>query len=242
MKHKTFLRSVFYAALCLVGLSLNANVQAATLSFYCITNTSSSNCTTGQAQFTVDVSAFNILPTNTSGVLFWFKNTGANASSITDIYFDDGSLLNLAGLIDKDQDTNTYAPTYVGNTGVDFTQQVLDKVSPSNLPGGKDIADPFIATGMFMADSDSPVPVNGINPGEALGIFFTLQGSQTYSNVISELASGQLRVGIHTQAFASGNSVSLVNNPVPVPAAAWLFGSGLLSLLGIARRRQGKKI
>ena len=26
--------------------------------------------------------------------------------------------------------------------------------------------------------------------------------------------------------------------PVPVPAAVWLFGSGLLGLLGVARRRK----
>lgn len=29
-----------------------------------------------------------------------------------------------------------------------------------------------------------------------------------------------------------------VMNPVPVPAAAWLFGSGLLGLVGVARRRR----
>jgi hypothetical protein len=32
--------------------------------------------------------------------------------------------------------------------------------------------------------------------------------------------------------------VSTVMSTVPVPAAAWLFGSGLLGLLGIARRRR----
>ncbi|MFV1998506.1 MAG: VPLPA-CTERM sorting domain-containing protein, partial [Acidiferrobacterales bacterium] len=33
-------------------------------------------------------------------------------------------------------------------------------------------------------------------------------------------------------------SLSGVASPVPVPAAAWLFGSGLLSLVGISRRRK----
>jgi hypothetical protein len=33
-------------------------------------------------------------------------------------------------------------------------------------------------------------------------------------------------------------SGDVVNNPVPVPAAVWLFGSGLLGLVGIARRKK----
>lgn len=39
---------------------------------------------------------------------------------------------------------------------------------------------------------------------------------------------------------ASGNVIStdiLNQSPIPVPAAVWLFGSGLLGLVGIARRR-----
>ncbi|VAW52066.1 hypothetical protein MNBD_GAMMA05-608 [hydrothermal vent metagenome] len=33
-------------------------------------------------------------------------------------------------------------------------------------------------------------------------------------------------------------SISATNTTVPVPAAAWLFGSGLLGLVGVARRRR----
>lgn len=41
-------------------------------------------------------------------------------------------------------------------------------------------------------------------------------------------------------AFTSNiiNSGSVINQPVPIPAAVWLFGSGLLGLTGIARRRK----
>jgi hypothetical protein len=35
------------------------------------------------------------------------------------------------------------------------------------------------------------------------------------------------------------NDVYAVFAPVPIPAAVWLFGSGLLGLVGIARRRRG---
>jgi hypothetical protein len=31
--------------------------------------------------------------------------------------------------------------------------------------------------------------------------------------------------------------LSAAASPVPVPAAAWLFGSGLLGLVGVARRK-----
>jgi hypothetical protein len=43
-------------------------------------------------------------------------------------------------------------------------------------------------------------------------------------------------------AYFNGTTLSFTGNqgsPVPLPAAAWLFGSGLLGLLGIGRRRDG---
>jgi hypothetical protein len=96
----------------------------------------------------------------------------------------------------------------------------------------------FNVTGMFKADADNPSPAKGINPGEWLGIFFALQSGQTYADVINDLATGELRVGLHVQAFSGGGSESFVNTPVPLPAAIWLFGGGLLGLMGLIRRRK----
>ena len=55
-----------------------------------------------------------------------------------------------------------------------------------------------------------------------------------------------------TLAFAGATAGTVISNvvfsfgttpganvPVPIPAAVWLFGSGLLGLIAIARRRQG---
>jgi hypothetical protein len=33
-------------------------------------------------------------------------------------------------------------------------------------------------------------------------------------------------------------SGDIINQPVPVPAAVWLFGSGLIGLVGVARRKK----
>ncbi len=39
--------------------------------------------------------------------------------------------------------------------------------------------------------------------------------------------------------IGSGNSMEVLSiSTVPIPAAVWLFGSGLLGLLGIARRKK----
>jgi len=45
--------------------------------------------------------------------------------------------------------------------------------------------------------------------------------------------------GIHHQCFAKNYHVSITTTPpaVPVPAAMWLFGSGLLGLIGVAKRK-----
>jgi len=32
-------------------------------------------------------------------------------------------------------------------------------------------------------------------------------------------------------------SGDIVNQPVPIPAAVWLFGAGLIGLVGVARRK-----
>ena len=117
------------------------SASALPVGFSCITGNDAGNCATGAAQLSVAVS-----DVGGNEVLFHFSNTGASASSITDVYFDDGTLLGIAGLIDADDD----ALGSFGSAGVDFSQGA----SPPDLPGGSSVG--FEVTAGFLADSDAP--------------------------------------------------------------------------------------
>ena len=91
-------------------------------------------------------------------------------------------------------------------------------------------------------------------------VTFLLDGVNVNVDRDGELISGWTFVGvIDTDGFNSveilelrgtdadqklifGDSFTIGVSAVPVPAAAWLFGSGLIGLTGIARRKEIKKI
>jgi hypothetical protein len=167
-------------------------------------------------------------------VRFTFASSGPLVSSITDVYFDDGTLLGISSVIN--------------GAGVSFTG---GSASPGNLPAGATIN--FNTSAGFLADSDAPVQPNGVNPGETLAIIFSLINGKTYADTLAAMALSLanpgvdmyngLRIGIHVQGFANGASESYVNTDrpptrVPEPGTIALIGIGL-AVLGfvIGRRR-----
>jgi hypothetical protein len=94
------------------------------------------------------------------------------------------------------------------------------------------------ADGDGLAGLAFPLPISGDNVLLATLSFDALAQGSTALEASATL--GDLTEGF---ALASGGFAEVIYTPgsaavVPIPAAAWLFGSGLLALVGIARRKK----
>jgi hypothetical protein len=237
-----FRRMVSVGAAVLVSLLGVSRSEGAVYHFTNITNNNATDVATGIAQMWVDVTdgGTTTIDSNTFNVAnFTFYNDGPNASSITDLYFDDGSLLNFGSVID--------------GPGTSFTVGA----SPGELPGGGGWNWNQEGGMHFSVDSDEPPPESGVNPDEYVTIRFVLQDGLDYSDTIAAIDAsfanlyqdipGALRVGIHVQAFDGDGSESFVTAPsrgfipvVPEPGtmAMWALGLALCGTTGYFRRRQ----
>lgn len=142
---------------------------------------------------------------------------------------------------------------------IDYGLAVGDVISGSNLiRGGSTIADVgsaipasdgsyFQTTGGLLDQGPAPLAVTTLNTsllctpgtdciGNALsgGTPFTDDGIAGSPMIDGPFPGLNVNFDI-----GSGNSLTVLSvSAVPVPAAVWLFGSGLLGLIGIARRRR----
>lgn len=125
--------------------------------------------------------------------------------------------------------------TLMNTSGVEF------KVASGNgqLPGGGPLNPTFAKT--FHAAEDGGA-ANGIDPGEAFGIKYSLFGTYTAADTLAAFINGtDLRVGIHVRGL-DGNpgSYSYITTPptVPEPGTFGLLALGAIGLGGYAKRRK----
>jgi hypothetical protein len=205
----SFSRAIAYLSPIAAGaiLLIAAPAQAFQFGSNNITGNNATNALAGTQQLRIDVTAANGSDTLTSNqVLFKFSNIGTAASSITQIYFDNGTALKSVNSI------------FDSGAGVDFSQASGNL----NLPGGNSLTSKFVSD--FGIKANTPVSQQGVNNGTAansewVSVLFDLGINKTLQSVIDEMRSGALRIGMHVQAFSdtNGGSEAFVNKPTITP-------------------------
>ncbi len=137
--------------------------------------------------------------------------TGTDLSNVTDI-----SLSTVFGTGPSDGDTSdvTFLSTGIGGSTESLTL-ALTGTNFLTIEGWS-----FELTSLNIVDQNS-----GLLTLDGTGIL--TGGNFEATNAIWTFSSSSL----------TGYSMSIATAVVPVPAAVWLFGSGLLGLVGIARRK-----
>lgn len=197
--------------------------------------------TNGGYDYTDDPGAdFSVDIHNDAGqAKFTIYNNSTVGGVITAIYFDNGTLLDLA-MVDY-----TLSSSAMGEY-LEFEQPS----TPENLPAGGNL-DPVFETSIneagaaeyFAVDSSAPNPIQrGIGSGEYLTIVFDLiDAGMDISEVWDAIGlagdPAGLRIGLHIQSFddALSTSQSAINE-IPEPATMGLLGLG--GLLVLRRRKK----
>ena len=164
---------------------------------------------------------------------------GAICFCVAALYFNTAgaAIIHMEATLSGDQEV---PPTT--STGTGFATVTLDDVSNllswdvswSGLTGPA-IAMHFHGPALFFQNAPPVVDIGAIS-----GLTSPSIGSTTITaSQASELLEGLWYINIHTSDFPPGEIRGQVN-VIPIPAAVWLFGTGLLGLVALARRRKAQ--
>lgn len=214
----------YLVAAFVLGLITNANAASVTYGFEKITN---NNVEDISSQLSITLwdsmeanSQFGTLSLAANQVLFTVQNNVGIASSVAEVYIDDGLL----------------GPSIAANSLGGFTNFSGGGANPSDLPGGGDVG--FMATTNFSADVNPGPPSNGVDASDdILGLILGLGSFADFNAVIAAVNDGSLRFGYHVRSIGVAGGSDGYVSVVPLPAAVWFLGTGLLALIGFSRRK-----
>jgi hypothetical protein len=204
----------------LVSLVLAAPDALATgIGFGCVTRNHLDDCAIAEAQL-----ALEVFDAGAGQVRIELANAGPESVVVTRIALDGSAVTGIAGLVALAGE--------VAFATVDPAQ---------NFPGGQSVQPAFVAD--LEAAAVAPPTRNGIGAGEALAAVLVLAPGVDFADFLGALASGELRIGLRAQGFASRGSEGLVNLPpvhAPEPASALLLAAGAVALQ-LGRRRSRRR-
>ena len=123
---------------------------------------------------------------------------------------------------------------------VKITGSIMNDDGMGSMGGGK-LFEADLGSDMSDTDSAYTSDLIGLNISNIICSSVISQlvpgGCAQYGSVYLPLDEGGFD-GFMDRYYSRGRAVTSMPSAIPVPAAAWLFGSGLIGLVGMARRRK----
>ena len=142
------------------------------------------------------------------------------------------AIVNLTSTIDGAQ---ANAGVGTGSAGTGFATMTLDDAT---LLFSWNIA--WSGVNATLAHFHGPALPNqnaGVQVGISVAANPAISSTTLSAAQATDLLAGLWYINIHTADFPGGEIRGQVST-IPIPAAVWLFGSGLLGLVGMARRKK----
>jgi len=166
--------------------------------------------------------------------------SGATLANIPDVSVLSGTYDDISGAFNATMNISTGGSFTLSGTGLLFTGGTLANNSQMSIsftnPSGALVDDEigflpgYICCGLTDQDPNSFV-------ADTNGMVMTLWGA----NFGGGIFNGSYDDSAGNRLATYGMDLRLNLTPVPVPAAAWLFGSGIVGLIGLARRKHKQR-
>lgn len=128
-------------------------------------------------------------------------------------------------------------------TQLNFTGQWIDLGATTPFartvywsdPNAPSVIDHILQWAITPSGPSGLATISGFFQSKGLG---TIPPGVSLSDIILESPNGSHNPFNFSAAFLGGQVITDIPNPVPVPAAVWLFGTALIGLVGFSKRRK----